>query len=157
MNNNYTNIYNNLIKLTRNKSLFKKLVNIETFSDRLVVFLFHFAFLLKEYKDINSKEELQELYDFVFKQLDISIREIGYGDMSINKKMKTYISTFHYLLKKIDLWENLNDNKRDDLLRDLFNYNGDIKDLTKYFEKYRLFLLKSSLNLFTKGVIKPDF
>ena len=46
---------------------------------------------------------------------------------------------------------------QDDLLRDLFNYNGDINDLTKYFEKYRLFLLKSSLNLFTKGVIKPDF
>ena len=65
MNNKYTNIYNNLIKLTRNKSLFKKLVNIETFSDRLIVFLFHFAFLLKEYKDINSKEELQKLYDFV--------------------------------------------------------------------------------------------
>ncbi len=61
------------------------------------------------------------------------------------------------MLKKLDLWEELNDNKKDELLRNLFNYNGDINDLTKYFEKYRLFLLKSSLNLFTKGVIKPDF
>ena len=60
------------------------------------------------------------------------------------------------MLKKIDLWEKLNDNKKDDLLRDLFNYSGDINDLTKYFEKYRLFLLNTSLNLFLKGVIKPD-
>ena len=62
-----------------------------------------------------------------------------------------------FLVLKIDLWEKLNDNKKDELLKDLFNYNGNINDLTKYFEKYRLFLLKSSLNLFTKGVIKPDF
>ena len=51
----------------------------------------------------------------------------------------------------------IEDKKRDDLLRDLLNYNDDINDLTKYFEKYRLFLLKTSLNLFTKGVIKSDF
>ena len=119
--------------------------------------MLHFGFFLKNFKNNENQQKIQNIYDYVFKQLELSIREIGYGDMSINKKMKTYISTFHYLLKKIDLWENLNDNKKDDLLRDIFNYNGDINNLTKYFEKYRLFLLKSSLNLFTKDVIKPDF
>ena len=53
--------------------------------------------------------------------------------------------------KKID------DKKRDDLLKSFLNYNKDMRNLSKYFEKYRLFLLKSSLNLFTKGVIKTDF
>ena len=67
------------------------------------------------------KKEIQELYDFIFKQLELSIREIGYGDMSINKKMKTYISTFHYLLKKIDLWEKLNDNKKDEFDNNFFS------------------------------------
>ena len=93
----------------------------------------------------------------MFKQLELSIREIGYGDMSINKKMKSYINTFHSLLTKIDLWENIGDKEREDLLRSFFNYNGDIVALSKYFEKYRLFLLKSSLNLFIKGVVNPDF
>ena len=119
--------------------------------------MLHFGFFLKNFKGSQNQHEIQNIYDYIFKQLELSIREIGYGDMSINKKMKTYISTFHYLLKKIDLWENLNDKKRDDLLRDLLNYNDDINDLTKYFEKYRLFLLNSSLNLFTKGVIKTEF
>jgi cytochrome b pre-mRNA-processing protein 3 len=100
---------------------------------------------------------MQNIYDYIFKQLELSIREIGYGDVTINKKMKTYINTFHSLLNKIEIWEDLTEVNRDDLLRSFFNYEGEIKDLSKYFEKYRLFLIKSSLNLFTKGVIKLDF
>ena len=157
MSENYINIYNNLVNFSRNKKLFETFTNEDTFSDRLIIFLLHFGFFLKIYKNNENQQNMQNIYDYIFKQLELSIRDIGFGDMSINKKIKSYISTFHYLLKKIDLWEKLNDNKKDELLKDLFNYNGNINDLTKYFEKYRLFLLKSSLNLFTKGVIKTDF
>ena len=31
---------------------------------------------------------MQEIHDFVFRQIEISIREIGYGDVSINKHEK---------------------------------------------------------------------
>ena len=157
MSKNYINIYNNLINFSRNKKLFKTFTKKDIFSDRLFIFMLHFGFFLRNFKDNENQQKIQSIYDYVFKQLELSIREIGYGDMSINKKMKTYISTFHYLLKKIDIWEKLSDNKKNDLLRDLFDYNGDIEDLTKYFEKYRLFLTKSSFNSFTKGVINPDF
>ena len=47
MKNEYLNIYNNLIKLTRNKLLFEKITNEDSFSHRLMVFLFHFAFFFK--------------------------------------------------------------------------------------------------------------
>ena len=100
---------------------------------------------------------MQNIYDYIFKQIELNIREIGYGDMSINKKMKSYINIFHTLLIKIDIWETYDSNKRDILLRSFLNYNKDMSNLSKYFEKYRLFLLKSSLNLFIKGVVKPDF
>ena len=98
---------------------------------------------------------MQNIYDYIFKQIELNIREIGYGDMSINKKMKSYINIFHTLLKKIDTWEKIDDKKRDDLLKSFLNYNKDMRNLSKYFEKYRLFLLKSSLNLFVKGVVNP--
>ena len=62
--------------------------NNETFSDRLILFLLHFAFFLKSYKDQDSKKVFQELYDFVFRQIEISIREVGYGDATVNKRMK---------------------------------------------------------------------
>ncbi len=99
---------------------------------------------------------MQNIYDYIFKQIELSIREIGYGDMSINKKMKSYINLFHSLLIKLDTWEKIDEKKRDDLLRSFLNYNKDMTNLSKYFEKYRLFLIESSLNLFIKGVVKPD-
>ena len=157
MNKNYINIYNNLIKFSRNKKLFSIFTKEDSFSDRLIIFLLHFGFFLKIYKNNENQQKMQNIYDYIFKQLELSIREIGYGDVTINKKMKTYINTFHSLLNKIEIWENLTEVNRDDLLRSFFNYEGEIKDLSKYLEKYRLFLIKSSLNLFTKGVIKLDF
>ena len=88
MKNDYLNIYNNLIKLTRNKSLYHNLKNNDTFSDRLVILLLHLSFFLKTYKNSLSKAEAQDLFDFIVRQIELSIREIGYGDVSVNKKMK---------------------------------------------------------------------
>ena len=109
MNNNYISIYNNLIHLTRNKLLFSKIRDSETFSYRLILFLIHFAFFLKIFKQTNKKNILQEIYDFNFKQVEISIREIGYGDVSINKKMKEYLNFFHDIVGKVNNWENMDD------------------------------------------------
>ena len=105
MNKNYINVYNNLIKLTTNKKLYSGLANQDTFSDRLILFLIHFAFFLKMYKNEKNSVILQEIYDFNFKQLELSIREIGYGDQSINKKMKDYINLFHSIISEIHFWD----------------------------------------------------
>ena len=88
MNENFLYIYNNLINYTRNKELYKNIDRDDNFSDRLTLFLLHFSFFLKNYKNDENKKILQEIYDYNFRQLELSIREIGYGDQSINKKMK---------------------------------------------------------------------
>ena len=98
MNNKYIHIYNNLINSTRNKELYKHLNRPDNFSDRLTLFLLHFSFFLKNFKKDENKKILQEIYDFNFRQLELRIREIGYGDQSINKKMKFY-PVFHLYLK----------------------------------------------------------
>ena len=156
MSENYINIYNNLVNFSRNKKLFTEFTKEDTFSDRLIIFLLHFAFFLKIFKSNENQHKMQNIYDYIFKQIELSIREIGYGDMSINKKMKSYINIFHSLLIKLDTWEKIDEKKRDDLLRSFLNYNKNMTNLSKYFEKYRLFLIESSLNLFIKGVVKPD-
>ena len=43
----YLHIYNNLIKLTTNKNLYKGFKRQDIFSDRLIFFLLHFAFFFK--------------------------------------------------------------------------------------------------------------
>tara|TARA_Y100000992_G_scaffold92190_1_gene59321 strand:+ start:92 stop:361 length:270 start_codon:yes stop_codon:yes gene_type:complete len=88
MNNNYINIYNNLVNFSRNKKIFSIFTQNDTFSDRLIILLFHLGFFIKNYKNSVDKKEMQNIYDYIFRQLELSIREIGYGDASINKKMK---------------------------------------------------------------------
>ncbi len=85
MNKKYLYIYNNLINLTRNKELYRFLDREDNFSDRLSLFLLHFAFFLKNFKKEDNKIILQEIYDFNFRQLELSVREIG---MAINQLIK---------------------------------------------------------------------
>ena len=153
----YTNIYNNLIKLTRNKNLYFNLKNDDTFSDRLIIFLFHFSFFLNIFKNEISKKEAQELFDFIIKQIEYSIREIGYGDVSVNKKMKDYVNLFYSILEKIDKWENLKKKQKLDLISDLINIKEDNDLFIDYFDKYRDFLIKNPLKMFIKDIIKLNF
>ena len=142
-----------MIKLTTNKSLYKGVSdNQDTFSDRLTLFLFHFAFILKEFKDEKNNKKLQDLYDFNFRQLELSIREIGYGDQSINKKMKDYINTFHGIISEIHFWDNMKFNqKRDCLINFLQNFkNTDY--LVDYFDIFIADLKKNNLNSYLKSV-----
>ena len=148
----YIHIYNNLIKLTRNKNLYNYSKQ-DTFYDRMIIFFFHIGFLLKNYKKIESKDNLQKFFDFCIKQLELSIREIGYGDATINKKMKDYINLLFSLIDKIDDWENLNNNQKEKIIKEYVDEVKDYKIFLDYIEKYRSFLAKNSFNNLSKDII----
>ena len=157
MNKNFLNIYNNLIKLTRNKSLYSNKLNNESFSDRLIIFLFHFAFFLKIYKNKSNKIEFQNLYDFIFYQIELSIREIGYGDSTVNKKMKEYINLLYKIIDKVELWEKLNFDEKIDFFSNFIDVTYENSFYIDYFNKYSIYLTKKSFNYFTKDVISHKF
>ena len=150
---NYINFYNNLIKLTTNKFLYKSLIKQDTFNDRLILFHFHFAFFLKAFKNNENEKKLQEIYDFSFRQLELSIREIGYGDQSINKKMKDYINIFHAIVSDIHFWDNLDISKKKVILSKFLENFSDIDYLIAYFDEFSEDLSKKTLNSYLKSVI----
>jgi len=155
MNNNYLNIYNYLINYTRNKNLYISLSREDTFSDRLCLFLLHFAFFLKIYKNPKNKILLQEIYDFNFHQLELSIREIGYGDQTINKKMKDYINFFHLLISEIHFWDTLSKSQKIEKFYSFLPDFGKVDNLVNYFEEFNTDLKKKTLNYFLKSVSNP--
>ena len=157
MNKNFLNIYNNLIQLTRNKLLYSNNINSESFSDRLIIFLFHFAFFLKIYKNKSNKEEFQKLYDYIFYQIELSIREIGYGDSTVNKKMKEYVNLLYKIIDKVDFWEKLNFNEKIDFFSKFIEVTYENTFYIEYFNKYSNYLTKKSFNYFTKEVISLKF
>ena len=153
MSEKYLTIYNKLINYTRNKDLYKNLNRQDNFSDRLTVFLLHFSFLLKNFKKDQNKDVLQKIYDFNFRQLELSIREIGYGDQSINKKMKDYINLFHSMVSEIHFWDNLT---KDEKLNKISYFLSDFKNnhyLLDYFDDFNEKLSKKTLNSYLKSVI----
>ena len=152
---NYINLYNNFIRLTTNKFLYKDLGKQDTFNDRLLLFLMHFAFFLKVFKNEENEKKLQEIYDFNFRQLELSIREIGYGDQSINKKMKDYINLFHAIVSDIHFWDNHDLLKKREIVSKFLDNFNNINDLVEYFEEFKADLSKKTLNSYLKSVINP--
>ena len=153
----FINLYNTLVNLSRNKSLFSIFTDKDTFSDRILILLFHFAFFLREYKKNTDKEYLQKFFDYFFRQIELSLREIGYGDVSINKKMKDYINIFYSILDKIDDWNKLDNVKKGEILGFYYNLKDNYLKIVTYFNNFEIYLSKTSLKSFTKSVLNHKF
>ena len=119
----------------------------------MLIFLFHLAFFFKYFKNKSSKKYLQNFYDYVFRQIELDIREIGYGDQSVNKKMKTYVNLLYSIIDKIDKWEEFDVKKKSNILNLYIEIRDNNVKLIDYFDKYSNYLSKISLNSFTKSVI----
>ena len=152
MNEKYLNIYNILINFSRNKELYQNLRREDDFSDRLSLFLLHFSFFLKNFKNDENKKILQEIYDFNFRQLELSIREIGYGDQSINKKMKDYINLFHSMVSEIHFWNDLNRPDKLKIINKFLDHFNNNEKLLDYFDDFNKNLSKKNLNFYLKSV-----
>ena len=130
MNLEFLNIYNNIVKLTRNKKLYLNLGRSDEFSDRLIFLFLHFALFLKHYKSQMTKDRSQKLFDFFIRQIELSIREIGHGDVTVNKKMKEYVNFFYSILDQL---ETRNFEKKENLIS--FFQNLLNNDKNKYLPK----------------------
>ena len=144
-----------MINYTRNKDLYKSLNREDNFSDRLTLFLLHFSFFLKNFKNNKNKIILQEIYDYNFRQLELSIREIGYGDQSINKKMKNYINLFHSMVSIIHFWNDMTRSEKKNKFSIFLSDFENIEYLLDYFDEFNINLSKKTLNSFIKSVSNP--
>ena len=139
--------------MTTNKILYKGLNNKQdVFSDRLILLLIHFAFFLKEFKNKDNEKILQEIYDFFFRQLELGIREIGYGDQSINKKMKDYINIFHSIISEIHFWNDIDKEEKKNKFKLFLENNVEIDHLIDYFDDFEVKLSKKNLISYLNSV-----
>ena len=119
--------------------------------------LIHFAFLLKNNRYKVDKKVVQDIYDGFFNTLEINLREFGYGDTKINKNMKQFNNIFYYILDKIESWQNINNSKKESILTNFLEIKKKPVKLTNYFDRFDIYLKKTPLNCFLKGVINHKF
>ena len=137
-NNHTDNLYNILLILSRNKLFYEKIKLSDSFETRIYLMFFHFSIILKIFKKKNKKFD-QGNYDFLFHNIENNLRELGFGDVSVNKKMKDLNKIFYDILLKLNT-------KKDDftLSKNLsLKYFDNLKDNDKkwvnfeeYFKKY---------------------
>ena len=106
---------------------------------------------MKKHKKYNTIS--QEIYDNIFLNIENNLREIGHGDVTVNKKMKQLNQIFHNIL--IKLFDITNDKKIkiSEITNFLFlkDKSPEISQkLTLYFEKYNDFCF----DIIDKNMIK---
>ncbi len=96
-----TELYNILLKLSRNIFFYKKIQLNDSFETRIFLMFFHFSILMIIFKKKGEKFD-QDEYDNVFNSIEYNLRELGFGDVSVNKKMKDFNKILYDILLKID-------------------------------------------------------
>ena len=155
--NNILPLYNKIVFLTRENFFYKEFKLSDSFSNRIYLIFFHLCFILIALKNKKSdKNDQQAIFDFFFKQIELNCRELGYGDITVNKKMKDLIKLFYEILIQCNNWKQLQIDNKNNLLLNFFSNNCDNKILTSklinYFDKFTFFIEYISLNSLTKGV-----
>ncbi|MCI5053984.1 MAG: ubiquinol-cytochrome C chaperone family protein [Pelagibacteraceae bacterium] len=113
------NLYNKTLTDSRNPDIFKNHI-LDDLNNKVLIFL---IFLSKIFNNISQNDEnYQKLFDYIFNRIEIDLRELGYGDMSVNKKMKIIVTKFYSIL--ID-FKNYSEQSNSDK----------IEKLSKYFSK----------------------
>jgi len=153
-------LYNNIIHLSRNKIFYTNFNLSDSFQNRINLIFFHICFLLNKtnYKKKSRKHKKfeQKVFDITFNSIELNMREIGFGDVTVNKNMKFLIKTFYKMLLTC---ESYNKKKESDKLKFLLDYlstnNETIgqnnTNLVDYFNKYQAFCFDLCLDSVLKG------
>tara|TARA_A100000164_G_C21683899_1_gene665675 strand:- start:179 stop:676 length:498 start_codon:yes stop_codon:yes gene_type:complete len=97
-----TLLYNTLLRLSRNLYFYKNIGLKDTFETRIYLMFLHFSIILIIYKNKKVKFP-QVLYDSLFQCIENNLRELGQGDVAVNKKMKDLNKILYDILLKISV------------------------------------------------------
>ena len=160
------NLYKNILLLCRNKLLYTRFNLIDTFHNRIILIFIHISFIFIKIKqnklNHNFKIFSQEIFDFVFDKIDANMREIGYGDITVNKNMKFLIKSFYDILLNIEKYNKMGRNQKNDFLSkylklSITSNNSNNDEIIDYFDKYESFCFDLTLDSVLNGDIKFNY
>ena len=159
-------LYNNILLLSRNDLFYTKFNLADTFQNRIHLIFLHISFLfikIKQNKENQSfKIFYQRIFDITFSKIEQNMREIGYGDVVVNKNMKFLVKTFYNILLNCEKYNKIKfKSKKMFFLKYLEAKNikkypiSDI--LVDYFDKYEAFCFDLSDDSVLSGDLKFNF
>ena len=159
-------LYNNILLLSRNRLFYTKFNLIDTFQNRIHLIFTHISFLFIKIKQNNEnvgfRTFCQEMFDLIFYKIELNMREIGFGDTTINKNMRFLTKTFYNILFNCEKYKRMNMSNKNKFLNRYLEQN-DIKNITinmaiiEYFNKYEAFCFDLGLDSVLNGDLKFNY
>ena len=101
INKHNNDLYNNLLTLSRNFFFYKRIKLPDNFETRIYLMFIHFSIMMIVSKRKGVKFD-QKSYDILFFNIENNLRELGFGDVTVNKKMKEFNKLLYDILLKIE-------------------------------------------------------
>jgi len=153
-------LYNNILLLSRNKLFYTKLNLIDSFQNRIHLIFIHISFIFIKIKQ-NNKNKIykifyQKMFDLIFNKIELNMREIGYGDIIINKNMKYLVKIFYNILLNCENYKKKSLESKCLFLLKYLKQNIDKNinsnaELVKYFNDYQAFCFDLSSDSVLRG------
>ena len=160
------NLYDNILLLSRNAQFYTKFDLADTFQNRIHLIFLHISFLLIKIKQNNLNKSYkifyQNIFDLIFKQIEQNMREIGYGDVLINKNMKFLVKNFYNILLNCEKYKEINLKSKKMFFLKYLKPKG-LKNLTindflvEYFNKYEAFCFDLSPDSVLSGELNFNY
>ena len=130
----------------------------DTFETRLYLIFIHLSILMIIFKKKNSKFD-QKLYDSLFHNIENNLRELGFGDVTVNKKMKVFNKILYDILLKINISKEGDFKLNYQLISSYFLVLNNEKDqkyleFKKYFDNFYDFCFALPLNSVINNISK---
>ena len=130
---NILNLYNKTLAEARNPLIFKNYID-DNLNNKILIFL---IFLSKKFNKIKKTDDnYQKFFDYIFNRIETDLRELGYGDMSVNKKMKVIVTKFYSILLDFKNFAKISKDEKCNILIKYFKDIRKIDDFIDYLIKY---------------------
>jgi cytochrome b pre-mRNA-processing protein 3 len=155
-------LYNNILLLSRNKIFYTKFDLIDTFQNRIYLIFIHISFIFIKIKQ-NNKNRIykifyQEIFDLIFNKIELNMRELGFGDTTINKNMKFLVKTFYNILFNCEKYKKISSEDKSKFFNKYLELNNAYNEgIIEYFDKYESFCFDLNPNSVLKGELKFNY
>ena len=133
--------------------------------ERIYLIFIHISFIFIKIKQNSGNKKYkifyQELFDLLFNKIELNMRELGFGDVTINKNMKFLVKAFYNILLFCEGFSQKNNADKKKFLNKFLEVavNENIKniDIVEYFDKYQAFCFDLSPNSVLSGELKFNY
>ena len=158
LNRHNSELYNTLLNLSRNVFFYEKIRLPDNFETRIYLMFFHFSIMMIISKKKGKKFD-QKSYDSLFFNIENNLRELGFGDVTVNKKMKDLNKLLYDILLKIDNDKESDFKTNKTLILKYFKDLSDSKnekygDFESYFSNFYNFCFELPLKNMVREAIK---